>query len=122
MADFHCWLDPYIKQQAAHYGLTVDQHKRLFDGACSFDEAMTAGEVDEPQVVRPPVFDDVLRRMVRLRAKRRRLGWFDHCSDSWDMRSTSARAWRVYQRIKGIREPLLHPHNDRPIPGRSFHY
>lgn len=121
MSDFHCWLDPYIKQQAAHYGLTVDQHKALLDGACAFDEALTRGEVEEPPA-KSIGFNDVLRRIVRLRAKRRQLGWFDHCSDSWDMRSTSARAWRVYQRIKGLREPLLHPDSERPIPGHSFHY
>lgn len=118
------WLDPYIRQQAAHYGMTVEQKAVLFGGAADFDELLEIGEVDEP--VRPvaPVlsFTVIFERLVRLRATRRRLGWFDHCSDSFDMRSTSARAWRLYQRVAGVREPLLHPENGRPIPGRSYHY
>lgn len=118
------WLDPHIRQQAAHYGLTVEQKARLFGGAADYEELIQAGEVDEP-VTAPPkalTFTQVFERLVRLRATRRRLGWFDHCSDSFDMRSTSARAWRIYQRIGGVREPLLHPENGRPIPGGAFRY
>lgn len=115
------WLDPHIRQQAAHYGMTVEQKANLFGGASAYAELIELGEVDEP-VKSNLTFTDVFERLVRLRSSRRKLGWFDHCSDSFDMRSTSARVWRIYQRLGGVREPLRHPNNDRPVPGRSYHY
>jgi hypothetical protein len=42
-----------------------------------------------------------LQKLVAERtAARRRIGWFDHCSDSYDMREAMARAVRVYFRVQ----------------------
>jgi hypothetical protein len=60
-------------------------------------------------------------RLARLRACRRRLGWFDFSSDSWDMRTTMARALRIFRRVNGFREPLANVHNDRPIHWNAYH-
>ena len=38
--------------------------------------------------------------------RRCRIGWFDHCSDSWDMRVANARAYRIYMRFRGQRMTL----------------
>lgn len=45
--EFRCWLDPIIEQQAAHYGLTVEQHKALMDGAATHQELIEIHEVQE---------------------------------------------------------------------------
>ena len=37
------WLDKIIQEQAAYYGLTVEQHKELMDRLAQFDE-------DNPQL------------------------------------------------------------------------
>lgn len=45
----------------------------------------------------------------RIKAKtlqRLRVGWFDHCSDSYDMRLVNARAWRIVCRLRGERISL----------------
>lgn len=51
-------------------------------------------------------FGQVLRRLADKRSARRRLGWFDFSSDSYDMRTTAQRAVRIAARIRGQREPL----------------
>lgn len=61
-------------------------------------------------------------RLARLRARRRRLGWFDFSSDSWDMRTTRARAWRIYQRLHGQRVPLECVERARAVPWNSYHH
>lgn len=60
-------------------------------------------------------------RLARLRAGRRRIGWFDFCSDSWDMRTTAQRALRIYLRLQGIRSPL-ESEMGRPVPWNTFHH
>lgn len=60
-------------------------------------------------------------RLARLRAGRRRIGWFDFCSDSWDMRTTAQRALRIYLRLQGIRSPL-ESETGRPVPWNTFHH
>lgn len=46
---FHCskcwphWLDPIIKEQADHYGMSVKKHGQLMHDAAQFDE-------DNPQL------------------------------------------------------------------------
>lgn len=47
------WLDKHIQEQAGHYGLTVEQKAKLFDGAADFDEMILTGMVDEPRSDRP---------------------------------------------------------------------
>ncbi len=47
-------------------------------------------------------FDDIARRVIQKRSTPR-LGWFDFCSDSWDMRYSRAIAHRIHARINGIR-------------------
>lgn len=42
------WLDRHIAEQAAYYGITVEQKKVLFDGAAQFDEMILEGIVEEP--------------------------------------------------------------------------
>ena len=64
---------------------------------------------------------NVCNRLAHLRAQRRRLGWFDFSSDSWDMQTTMARALRIYRRVQGHRQPLTNVHNDRPIPWNAYH-
>jgi len=66
-------------------------------------------------------FEEVQIRMIRKRASRRRLGWFDFCRDSWDVRSTGQRAWRIWRRLSGVREPLLSLDHEHPIPWNSYH-
>ena len=68
-----------------------------------------------------PEFTDLLRRLAQRRSSRRRLGWFDFSSDSVDMMTTSARALRVLQRLRGIRPPLISPFNERAVPWNTFH-
>jgi DNA-nicking Smr family endonuclease len=46
---YSCWLDPIIRQQAAHYGLTVDQHAKLMSGASATQEAIDLHEVTEEE-------------------------------------------------------------------------
>lgn len=64
----------------------------------------------------------IVQRLARLRAARRRIGWFDFASDSWDMRTTTERAFRIWARISGKRQPLVNPESQRPVPWNSFHY
>ena len=43
---------------------------------------------------------------ARIKAKvinRCKIGWFDHCSDSYDMRVVNARAIRILLRVRGER-------------------
>ena len=65
--------------------------------------------------------ETIANRLARLRARRRRLGWFDYSSDSWDMRTTQARALRIYLRLMGRRCPLECVHSGRPLPWNSYH-
>lgn len=65
-------------------------------------------------------FYDILNRLAHLRASRRRIGWFDFCSDSWDMRTTSARAMRIFLRLRGERQPLESV-SGAPISWNSYH-
>ena len=37
----------------------------------------------------------IVQRLARLRTARRRIGWFDFASNSWDMRTTTERAFRI---------------------------
>jgi hypothetical protein len=60
-------------------------------------------------------------RLARLRSCRRRLGWFDYSSDSYDMRTTCARAYRIYARLQGERVPLECVASGRAIPWNSYH-
>lgn len=60
-------------------------------------------------------------RLAQLRAGRRRIGWFDFSSDSWDMQTTMARALRIFMRTRGVRMPLTNELNDRPLPWNAFH-
>jgi hypothetical protein len=41
------WLDPIIREQAAHYGLTPEQHAHLMDGAAKTQERIDTGELPE---------------------------------------------------------------------------
>jgi len=68
-------------------------------------------------------FSEVQMKVTMKRANRRRLGPFDWMSDSFDMKSSEARAWRIWQRINGVREPLIHPCSmTQAIPWNSYHY
>lgn len=52
-------------------------------------------------------FDELERRMARKIASRKKIGWFDFCSDSYDMRVAGARAYRIFCRItRGERQTL----------------
>ena len=42
------WHNKHIEEQAAHYGLTVEQKAKLFNGAGEYDELIIIGDVDEP--------------------------------------------------------------------------
>lgn len=42
-------------------------------------------------------------RIARNTARRRRIGWFDFCIDSYDMQGCRARAYRIQQRLIGNR-------------------
>ena len=42
---------------------------------------------------------DVALAIVDKMVSRPRLGYFDHCRDSEDMRLASARAWRIVRRV-----------------------
>ena len=42
------WLDKIIEEQAAHYGLTVEQHARLMNGAAKYQELIDKHQVEEP--------------------------------------------------------------------------
>ena len=46
------WLDKYIVEQSADYGLTVEQKSNLFSGAAEYQELIDTHEVDEPQTQR----------------------------------------------------------------------
>lgn len=37
--------------------------------------------------------------VLRREERRRKLGWADHSSGSWDYRVASARAWRISRRV-----------------------
>lgn len=47
--------------------------------------------------------DNIIDRIVQKMVSRLRLGWFDHSSDSFDMRVARARAYRIQQRLAGNR-------------------
>jgi hypothetical protein len=48
-----------------------------------------------------------ITRMIQQKAvTRRRIGWFDYSSDSYDMRVVQARALRIYLRQRGDRIKL----------------
>lgn len=48
-------------------------------------------------------FQQLQDRIVAKMAARRRIGWIDYCSDSYDMRVAGARAVRVMARARGER-------------------
>lgn len=70
---------------------------------------------------RIPSVSELAARLVRRRAARRNLGFFDHCSDSWDMRTTEQRAYRIRLRALGIRAPLTSGLSATPVPWNSYH-
>lgn len=74
-----------------------------------------------PKVEVPVTFEWITQRLIRNRARRRRLGIFDHSAWSWDIRTSRSRAWRIWRRINGVREPLLCANTDRPVPWNSYH-
>jgi hypothetical protein len=49
---------------------------------------------------------DLEIRTIQRTKARMRLGWFDHCSDSWDMRQARAKAVRLWYRLQGRRITL----------------
>ena len=49
---------------------------------------------------------DIAARIKTKTLSRMRLGWFDHCSDSYDMRLVQARAYRIACRLRGERISL----------------
>lgn len=63
----------------------------------------------------------IFNRLMRLRAKRRRLGFFDYSPLSWDHDTTGRRAVRIHLRLHGVREPLYSVHSDRPVPWNTYH-
>ena len=58
------WLDKIVEEQAAHYGLTVEQHARLVRGAGQYQELIEKGQVDEPTVEEMEV-DRVVDQLMR---------------------------------------------------------
>jgi hypothetical protein len=50
--------------------------------------------------------DTITANIKRKTIKRLRLGWFDHCSDSYDTRLVNARAYRIWLRLRGERITL----------------
>lgn len=70
---------------------------------------------------RIPSIDEIASRLVPRRTARRRMGYFDHCSDSYDMRTTVQRAYRIRLRALGVRAPLTSGYNDTPVRWNSFH-
>jgi hypothetical protein len=44
----YSWLDKYVAEQAAYYGMTPEKKAALFNGAADYDELILAGEVEEP--------------------------------------------------------------------------
>jgi hypothetical protein len=43
------WLDRHIAEQAKHYGMSVRQKAKLFDGAAEYVELIEYGIVEEPE-------------------------------------------------------------------------
>lgn len=43
----HDWLDKHIREQAAHYGLTPEQHARIQHDAAKVQEQIESGEIQE---------------------------------------------------------------------------
>lgn len=43
------WLDPIIRQQAAHYGKTVEEFTDMVDGAARTQEKIELGELTEEE-------------------------------------------------------------------------
>lgn len=60
-------------------------------------------------------------RLAELRARRRRMGWFDFSPDSYDMRTTQCRAFRIFLRLRGERQPL-ESDMGRPLAWNAYHY
>jgi len=50
--------------------------------------------------------EDIKLRIARKSAARRRIGWFDFSRDGYDMRMCEARAFRIQQRLVGVRITL----------------
>ena len=47
---------------------------------------------------------ETINERIKCKALARlRLGWFDHCSDSYDNRVVNARAYRIWLRLRGER-------------------
>ena len=80
---------------------------------------MTFNSIPGP---RPVTYRQVVARLAQLRARRRRLGYFDFSSDSYDMRSTEARAYRIWGRILGERRPLQCMHWGTPVRWNTYHH
>lgn len=55
---------------------------------------------------RSPTMDEITARIKAKTLSRLRVGWFDHCSDSYDMRVVQARAYRIFCRLRGERISL----------------
>lgn len=43
------WLDPIVRQQAAHYGLSVEKHAALVSNAATYQHLIDSYQVDEPK-------------------------------------------------------------------------
>lgn len=65
--------------------------------------------------------DAVTQRLAALRARRRRIGWFDFSPWSWDICTTVARASRIVRRLAGTRRPLECVHSGKPLPWNAYH-
>lgn len=48
-------------------------------------------------------YHQIVQRIKAKTLQRQRIGWFDHCSDSYDMRVVNARAYRIMCRLMGER-------------------
>jgi hypothetical protein len=51
-------------------------------------------------------YEQITAKIKNKTIRRLRIGWFDHCSDSYDMRLVNARAYRIWLRIHGERISL----------------
>ena len=59
------WLDKIIAEQAAHYGMTVEQHARLMGGAADCQGLIDRGELDEQQVRDYVELDEAVSALLR---------------------------------------------------------
>lgn len=53
-------------------------------------------------------YQSMLKRIVSKMNARRHLGFFDHCSDSWDMCVARARTERILKRVNSGERITLH--------------